>query len=203
MSNAIKDRLATNLQKVKTASGTRLTRIGETFRDAATQAIAEFKEGSGEVRVIAKDTLSTIVKNLNEKDQPKTQVNDRAAEEINSETDSQESSTASTKTLIATLFNTLKNQASVQFQSQMIKLDAKLLERYGDRYNTFKQRVGRFVTSYNAAKTKAETTGTDPLQQKQVELEDKVGQAGASVARTEQQIRQQLKDLLQTAAAKL
>ncbi|NJR50145.1 MAG: hypothetical protein HC780_11810 [Leptolyngbyaceae cyanobacterium CSU_1_3] len=203
MSNAIKDHLATNLQKVRAAGGTRLTRIGGTFRDAAAQAIAEFKEGSGEVRVIAKDTLSTIVENLNETNQTKPQANDYEAQEINSEANSQGASATNTKTLIVTLFNTLKNRASVQFQSQMIKLDAKLLERYGDRYTTLKQRVGTFVTSYNAAKANAEATGTDPLQQKQVELEDKVGQAGASVARTEQQIRQQLKDLLQTAAAKL
>ena len=101
------------------------------------------------------------------------------------------------------LFTTLKNRLVVELKSRLITLDATLTTRYGDRYQAVKQRVEKLADQYNNAIANAEAQGSDPLQQKQTEFETKVGEAGTSVARKELQIRQQLKDLLQTAAAKL
>ncbi|MGV0027527.1 hypothetical protein [Phormidesmis priestleyi] len=187
MSDSIKDRLATDLQKAKTTGGTRLTRISEVFKNAASQAINEFKEGSGEIGLIAKDTVSTISGNLNQN-----------AEEATSEN----ASPTDFKTLSTRIFNLLSAEIKVQF----VKLDAKLTERYSDRYLTAKQsaqqRLENFSVWYQNAKVNAEATGSDPLQKKQLELENQIGEAGTSVAQKEQQIKQHLKSLLQTAIAK-
>ncbi|KAM3095255.1 hypothetical protein ACKFKF_25385 [Phormidesmis sp. 146-12] len=187
MSDSIKDRLADDFEKVKTAGGTRLTRISEVFKNAASQAINEFKEGSGEIGLIAKDTVSTISGNLN-------QSTEEATVENSSSTDF--------KTLAIRIFNAL----SAEFRNQLSKWDVKLTERYSDRYLTAKQslqqRLENFSIWYEKAKVNAEATGSDPLQTKQLELETRIGEAGTSVAQKEQQIRQHLKGLLQTAMTK-
>ncbi len=187
MTDSIKDRITTDFQKVKTQGGTRVVRIGEIVREAASQAVTELKAGSSEVSTIAKDSFSTIADTFNE----------------NGQESSEETSSNSSQTVIKNLFATLKNRLSVELKSRWITLDATLTARYGDRYHAVKQRVEKLADRYNNAIANAETQGSDPLQQKQTEFENKVGEAGTSVARKEQQIRQQLKDLLQTAAAKL
>lgn len=187
MSDSIKDRLATDFQKVKATSGTRLTRISKVFKTAASQAIDEFKEGSGEIGLIAKDTVSTISGNLNQNTK---------------ETTSENGSSTDFKTLATRILKGLFAEAKVQ----AIKLDAKLTERYSDRYLTVKQlakqRLENFSVWYQNAKVNAEATGSDPLQKKQLELENQIGEAGTSVAKKEQQIKQHLKGLFQTATAK-
>lgn len=86
--------------------------------------------------------------------------------------------------------------------AQVKMLDAKLLDRYGDRYTSLKQRFGLFQTWYSNTKANAETVGTTPVEQKQAEIELKVADQGTIVARKEQQIRQQVKELLSTAISK-
>jgi hypothetical protein len=188
MSDSIKDRLATDFEKVKTTSGTRLTRIGEVFKNAVSQAVNEFKEGSGEIGLITKDTVSTISRDLNQNTE---------------ETTSENASSADFKTLATRIFKVLSAELNVQ----IVKLDAKLTERYSDRYLTAKQsakqRLERFSVWYQNAKENAEATGSDPLQTKQLELENQIGEAGISVAKKEQQIKQHLKGLFQTATTKL
>ncbi len=187
MADSIKDRITTDLQKVKTQSGTRAVRIGEIVREAASQAVSELKAGSSEVGTIAKDSFSTIAGTLNEKEQ-------EASEETTSN---------SSKTGFKDLFTSLKNRLSADLKSRWLVLDATLNTRYGDRYSAVKQRVEKLVAQYNTAIANAETQGSDPLQQKQAKLESRIGEAGTSVARKELQIRQQLKELVQTATAKL
>ncbi|BAU13183.1 hypothetical protein_761 [Leptolyngbya sp. NIES-3755] len=107
--------------------------------------------------------------------------------------------------LIAQTFNNSESSEASLFDrlmAQVKTLDAKLLERYGDRYTTLKQRFGSFQTWYNNTKANAETVGTTPVEQKQAEIELKVADQGTIVARKEQQIRQQVKELLNTAISK-
>ena len=186
MTDSIKDRITTNFQKVKAQGGTRAVRIGEIVREAASQAVTELKAGSSEVGTIAKDSFSTIADILNQE----------------SPNSSEETTSHSSQTVIKNLFTTLKNRLSVELKSRWITLDATLTTRYGDRYHAAKQRVEKLADRYTTAIAKAEAQGSDPLQQRQTEFENKVGEAGTSAARKEQQIRQQLKDLLKTVAAK-
>ena len=183
MSDSIKDRIATDFQKVKTQGSVRASRIGEIVRDAASQAMTELKAGSSEIGTIAKDTFSTISEDAKET--------------------GQEFAEDSTRSQPVSLFTTLKNRLVVELKNQLTTLDTTLAARYGDRYQTVKQKIETLAARYRSTIANAETQNSDPLQQKQAEFETKAGAAGAAAARKESQIKQQLKDFLQTAAAKI
>jgi hypothetical protein len=162
MTNSIKDRFAANFEKAKSTGKPRVDRIREIFQNAAAQAMAEVKEGSGEVQEIAKDTFSAISEDLG---------GTREGAEP-SETD-----------------------ASVRLKALLANV-----------INLVKRRFDRAVAWYDSTKAQAEASDSvspHAWEQKKAEVENKVGEAGAIVANKEQQVRQHLKDLLQTAAAKL
>ncbi len=177
MPDSLKDRLSSDLQKAKTEGGTRATRIREIIQSAASQSLAELKEGSGELRILAGQSLSEVAQTLNPQFDP-------AEPE---------------QPLFANFVNAIKNQ----FRNRIVNLDTELTVRYGDRYELLKQRFGNTRFWYKNAKANAEVTGVAPLQQKQIELETKVGEAGTSVAQKEQQIRQQVKEVLQSVVSKV
>lgn len=64
MSNSIQEKIATNLKKIKEQGGTRIERIREIVRVAVVESIAEVRGGSGEVRQIARDAVSTVIADL-------------------------------------------------------------------------------------------------------------------------------------------
>ncbi len=77
MSNSVKERIATDLQKVKEQGSLRVERIREIVKTAVSEATIEFKEGSGEIRQLVKDAVSAALDNLKEKDRT------QAREEVN------------------------------------------------------------------------------------------------------------------------
>ncbi len=60
MANSFKERLANDLEKAKQEGELRVDRIREIVKTAVTEAIAEFKAGSGEIRDIAKDAVTGV-----------------------------------------------------------------------------------------------------------------------------------------------
>ena len=71
---------------------------------------------------------------------------------------------------------------------------------------TLKQGFNKAAKWYSTTKAQAEATDSTTPQgweRKKAEVETKVGEAGTALAKKEQQARQQLKEILQTAAAKL
>ncbi len=217
----MKDRVSADLQKAKEEERMRAERVQQILKDAFSQTVSEVKQGSGEIRLLAKNTLSSMVETLNENP---AQTN---------EAEVQQTDSAERELKLRTIFNTVKNRllaylrqeyATLTNQSvsmkerlsplqtrlterygdRFVELDNKLNERYGDRYATIKQRLETFKAWYGNTLTKAETIGPGLLQQKQAKFESEVvSSAGASVARREQQIKQQIKQFVQTAAAKL
>jgi hypothetical protein len=181
MPEPIKERITTDLQKVKTEGGTRISKIQEIVKTAASEVTTEVQQGAGEVRTIAKDTLSTVFQTFN--DQGHTEG---------------ETESISSTTRLSTFLNQLKDQLVIKLRT----LDTNLESRYGDRYINLKQRWDRFAAWYNAARANSEMPVSNAVEHKQAELEQKVGEAGASIARKEQQIRQQIKIFLQTATTK-
>ncbi|NDJ16340.1 hypothetical protein [Myxacorys almedinensis] len=189
MSNPINEQIATDFQKVKVEGKTRAIRIRDIIRNAASQTFVELKEGSGTLGAIAQDTLSTTAVGLSDSPPP-------------SEAETGASS-PNLKTSLAVLFTVIKDRLVAQLRDQIASVDGKLTERYSDRYETVKQRVGKAVIWYKGAIATAKPPASDSLQQKQAEVEIKLGEAGSAIAKKEQQIKQQLRELLQTAAAKL
>ncbi len=180
MSDSFKDRLKTDLQTIKAEGGTRSTRIREIIQTAAAESLTELKEGFGEIRSTASQATSNIAQTL-------------------SDTEPTDSSEAPSFT---TAFNSIRTQFVNQARTQFLNLDAKLANRWGDRYEAVKQRFGLFRVWYANSKANAESVGMTPVQQKQAAIELKVADQGAFVARKEQQIRQQVKELLSAAISK-
>jgi hypothetical protein len=84
----------------------------------------------------------------------------------------------------------------------VVAADQRLQARYGGRYENFKQEFQQDVAKtkvwYKDAKADAARVGSFWTDRKQVELDVKAGEAGATLAQKEQKIKQLLKELWQT-----
>ncbi len=69
MSEPIKQKINANLEKVKGTGKLRVENIREIVRDAVAQTLAELKEGSGEIGLIIKDAISTMLVDLRTREQ--------------------------------------------------------------------------------------------------------------------------------------
>lgn len=113
----------------------------------------------------------------------------------------------SVKASIESAINALKNGEQValmkkryaELQAQAAILKANLAARYGGRYEEVKEHLEEAKTWYNQTRTQAEPV-VDQVEQKRVQLEEKFGNAGTSVAKKERQIKRLLSELLQAAA---
>jgi hypothetical protein len=114
------------------------------------------------------------------------------------------------KSLIESFIQALregKPSASLQqvyhrLQEQWSKWDAQLADRYGDRYQQAKQRWEIAQGWYAETKVKIEAGEPDLLQQKQTDFEAKLVEVGVFLAKKEQQLKQQIKELWQTTGLK-
>lgn len=95
-------------------------------------------------------------------------------------------------------FASLRQQYA-KLRARLEILDAKLAERYGDRYENIKQQLRNTKPWYENQKAQIQASGIDPVRQKQAEIEVKLGQAGVNLAKTEQLVKQHLKELWQIA----
>jgi uncharacterized protein YecT (DUF1311 family) len=311
MTNPMKEQFATDLKKAKDAGGVRVERIRKIFQAALSQAFTEVKEGSGEIRSIAKDSTSTLIDNLKEKPGNANQetvtpmeviieVDGAPIETVNSEMQAavdaagkttvetagetnvtetvvqvgpvavdavagdrdpadtvavdavavdtvagdrdpadtvivqprnaaevapdlspseifpaaapaeQPPASATTeglldtfKALIERLMRSVQSgEASAKLKQQVRIADTKLTARYGERYSSLKQELQQDLqkakTWYNGKKAESAESGTPWVEQKQAELNLKMGETGATIASKEQKIKQLLKELWQT-----
>jgi hypothetical protein len=248
MSNSVKDRISTDLQKAKSEGSLRAERIRDIVKAAVSQAVVEFKEGSQEIRLVVQDAIAAVVETVGNKtkeskeeitasvegaieglsqarreeiaktqariDELQAQMADQEQQldaEINSAivpvaSPDQAGSTDIRALIDAALrafrereeFAGLREQYA-KLRTKLEVLDANLKARYGDRYDEVKQHLDNAKAWYDSAKAKAEAKGVDPIQEKQSEFELKLGEAGAALARKEEQVKQRLKDLWKTA----
>ena len=189
---SVKDRLSEDLQRAKTEGKHRVERIRQIIQDAFSQTFAEVKEGSGEVRTIARGTVSTLKERL--------ELSPDGSEGIDWQHQFNRAKTN---------YQQLDQQSSVWYSTRILdlrqrletrlnQLDGQLAERYGDRYQSFKLRLQPFTTWYVNTRAEAEAAGTPNLEQMQTEFGARMSQLGQTVAQKEQQIKQQVKQFLQT-----
>jgi hypothetical protein len=204
MSEYNKERLNAEFQKAKEEGRMRIERIQGIVQEAFSQTLAEVKDGSGEIRAIVKETLSETLDVANETGEERTET-------------VQKTPSTSSKSLILAIFKAIKSRLFVylhqeyttlpaqyaKLKNQAVNLDTNLTERYGDRYVAVKQRLEKGAAWYKDVTAQAKTMEPNVLQQQQAEVVNKLGEAGATVARKERHIKQQLKELLKTAAAQL
>jgi len=264
--NSVKEQIAADLNKAKTAGGQRLERIGKIIQDALSQAVSELKEGSSEIQSIAKE--STLIETLKPKstttataatpapvevkidedddvtdvviiiEEPVTDAETElqselilddvvsevpnATSEVSSETvsDATEATTAEPKAVqslidsvnaaierLVAFANDEKTRTTVQpyldkLNTALGLLDEKIAARYGDRYSSFKQEfqqdMGKAKVWYTETRANMDANGTSWVDQKQAELEVKLGETGATIAQKEAKIKQLAKEFWQT-----
>lgn len=196
MPKSIQEHLTSDIKKVKSEGKIRAERIQEIVRDAFSQTMAEFKEGSGEIQATVKQTLSGILETVNETGDVRGETTPQATSDS-----SKSLILAVFKALRSRLFTGLQNQY-VEVKNQAVSLDANLAERYGDRYAAVKQRLEKLASWYGDATAQAKTMETTVLEQRQAEFESKLGEAGTTLAQKERQVKQRIKELVQTATAR-
>lgn len=248
MSNSVKDRISTDLQKAKSEGGLRAERIRDIVKAAVSQAAVEFKEGSQEIRSVVQDAIAAVVETVGDKaKESKEEITASVEGAIEGLSQSRREEIAKTQAKIDELQSQMADQEQLldaeidgaivpvessdktvstemraliesavqsfrereefaglreqyaRLRTKLEVLDANLKARYGDRYDEVKQHLDNAKAWYDSAKAKAEAKGVDPVQEKQSEFESKLGDAGASLARKEDQVKQRLKELWKTA----
>jgi chromosome segregation ATPase len=246
MSNSMKDRISTDLQKAKSEGTLRAERIRDIVKAAVSQTMSELKEGSVEIRSVVQDAITAVVDFAGDKGKEsqeeisasvegaiegisesrreeivKTQAKidelqaqmAKQEQQLDSEIDgaivqieTNEQTTPDIKALIDAAVKAVRDREEfaglreqyAKLRTKLEVVEANLKVRYGDRYDEVKQHLDNAKTWYDNAKVKAETKGIDPVQEKQLEFETKLGEAGASLARKEEQVKQRLKELWKT-----
>jgi hypothetical protein len=105
------------------------------------------------------------------------------------------------KELMATVVEQVKNTEEAallkkrysQLQAQLAVLRANLAMRYGDRYEEVKHHLDSAKNWHEQSKAEQGESGL--FEQKQMEFESKLGQAGTAVAQKEREIKRLLKEL--------
>jgi hypothetical protein len=192
MSDTLKDRFTTNLQKAKVTGSKRASSIQKIIKDAALQTLNELKEGGSELGKTAKDTLSATTNEW------KIRENLEPVELDNSAGPSKTRTTAA----LSSLVQRIKNQSSPeQLREKLADLDANLAARYGQRYEELSQKRRDVLDWYSRTLSNSEVEGSNPIQNQQDSLYQKSANIGASVARQEQKIKQYLRTILRNSGS--
>lgn len=69
MSDSIKDKISTDLQRIKEEGSSRTDKIRQIVRSAVSEAVGELKGGSTEIRTVVKDAVSAVLENFQGKTQ--------------------------------------------------------------------------------------------------------------------------------------
>lgn len=92
-------------------------------------------------------------------------------------------------------FSSLRQQYT-KLQAKLEVLEANLAARYGDRYDDAKQHLENAKVWYAKTRDEAQLSGPTTLENKQVEVESKLGEAGVALAQKEEQVKVQIKQSL-------
>lgn len=111
----------------------------------------------------------------------------------------------STKASIEAAINAIKDSEEMslmqkryaQLQAQLAILKANLSARYGERYEDIKKYLDEAKVWYERSQPKAEAVAGQ-VKEKHTDFENKLGEAGAALARKEQHVKQLLKELWQS-----
>lgn len=183
---------------------------GEEIKDEVTASI------QGAIEGISASRRKAIAKNQAEVQQLQTQI-DADEQELQNQIDSAltdieettKDSPSSTKSAIEAAINSLKDSEEVntmrkhyaQLQAQLAVLQANLAARYGERYEDVKKHLDDAKVWYEKTQPQAEATA-EQVRQKSTEFENKLGEAGAALARREQRVKQLLKELWHSVTSK-
>jgi hypothetical protein len=194
MSDTLKSRFAANLKQAQATGSKRASSIQKIIKDAALQTFTELKEGGSELSETARDTLSSTANEW------KNHGNLEPVDSGSFETHSQPKPIEA----LSSLVQRIKNQSSPeQLKEKLANLDTNLAARYGQRYEEISQKRRDVLDWYNRTLLTSDAEGSSPIQDHQDSLSQKSAKVGASVARTEQKIKQYLRTILRNSGSRL
>jgi hypothetical protein len=149
MPNTVQDRVKIEWEKAQEKGGQRVSRIREILGAAATEALAEIKEGSGEIEAQGRKTLAEMIEQLKAKEAAEAAAAAQAAETLDAEEEAV--AAPSWGDILAELGNLANDrkqdwaqQLLASLQSQIDRFDADMATEYGDRYNLLRPLVRGF-----------------------------------------------------------
>ncbi|PZV18442.1 MAG: hypothetical protein DCF21_08305 [Leptolyngbya sp.] len=145
MTNSVQDRVKTEWEKAQKEGGQRASRIREIVKAAATEALAELRDGSSEIETQGRKTLSEMIEQLRANEAADAAaaeaVADAVVEAVQAEANQAEAPAPTWAQIFADL-RYLANDRKVDWaqslltklQTQVERFDADMATEYGDRY---------------------------------------------------------------------
>ena len=178
MTNPVQDRVKTEWGKAQKEGGQRVDRIREIVKAAATEALAELKDGSSEIETQGRKTLAEMIEQLKAKE---------AAEAEAAAEPAKTTATAPTWAQLLADLRYLANDRKVDWaqqilsglQTQIDRFDADMATEYGDRYGLVRPLVrgvrSLVALAYSKLGQPAEPTAPTPVR---IEVLDEAETAG-------------------------
>lgn len=185
---AVKDRPATRTEEIAASVEGVAEGIGESHREAiahAQEQINDLQQHLDQADQLIEAEITTALTTV---DMPEAETATRTP----------------LKTLIDMVMNTVKErevyavleQRYAQLKQQLAELDARLMERYGDRYEEVKHQLDNAQVWYTNAKAEGKVNDVQMAELKQVQLQEKAANFGATVAQKEAQLKEQVRHIL-------
>jgi hypothetical protein len=185
MANELKEQLNDGFEKAKSVSTSRFSAIREILSATLPKLWAEILAGAKELGVIGGEFANGAGNTVKHKIKTDGYVK---AEMLRKE---------ATKWIqnLAAQTKTAWHDRSATFQTQANKIDTELESRYGDKYQTAKQRVDQFLAFYRSQQVQVATgESTGAIEVPYQIVEEKAAQAGATMAHKEAQMKQKVQD---------
>jgi hypothetical protein len=204
MTTEMQEKITADLKKAKAEGGLRVEKIRQIFKAAVAESIAEVKDGSGDIRAIAKDSMASVIDILNATgNTTQAEVNASVEGIVDGIQDSNQTAAdlggalaeieasgnqtaADMQSLIAALFNAAKRtkhyalliERYAEVKTRLNTVDAQLSEKYGDRYLQVKHQLEKLweLAKTWFAKAKVTVSAPDPIQRMQIELGAKMSE---------------------------
>jgi hypothetical protein len=212
----LKRDLSSSLQRARESGKLHSDKLREIVRDAVSRAVAEVKEGSDEIGSIARTTLTTVTETLHDRGTELKEdiaasvegivqgIEDSKRQLIARESDNTPEASPRWKAAIDEAIDDPGDREEVarlqqeyaSLKTRLAIVRANLAERYGYGSEEIKKHLDEAREWYENARDNPEIV-TEPIARKHRDFEEKLAEAGTSVARKEREIKQQLRDLWQ------
>jgi hypothetical protein len=185
MANEFKDQLNDGFEKAKSVGTSRFSAIRSILSETLPKLWAEILAGAKELGGIGGELASDAGNTVKHKVQTEGYVK---AEILRKEASKWIQN-------LAEQTKTIWRDRSATFKTQASKIDTDLEARYGDKYQTAKQRVDQFLAFYKSQQAQVATgESTGAIEVPYQIVEEKAAQVGATLAQKEAQMKQKVQD---------
>ncbi|MBE9156824.1 hypothetical protein IQ265_08270 [Nodosilinea sp. LEGE 06152] len=205
MTNTVQDRVKTEWEKAQKEGGQRLERIRDIVKEAAIEALAELREGSGEIETQGRKTLAEMIEQLKANEAADEAADEAVAEAVAEAvqaeaaygatyTGATDEATAPTWAQIFADLRYLADERKVGWAQQLLsslqthidRFDAEMVTEYGDRYSPFRTLVrgvrALIALAYSKVSQAAAPTAHTPVQIEVIEVVDDAEHRGDTQA---------------------